>query len=237
MISSIQSTVEGLLDLIYPPRCLVCQTFGPHYLCTSCLSQIERVSRPYCPRCGHAMPTFRCRDCWGRVRSFTTARAAGTYSGVLRQAIHEFKYGGGRMLAHPLALLLHRYLTTAADFPWRRADCVVPVPIHPARRRVRGYNQGELLADQLCEMIGLPLVRDAVIRRFHTRPQVELSGEQRRSNVKDAFRVIQPAELKGKTVLLVDDVGTTGSTVHECSLALLRAGVYRVYVICLAFDA
>ena len=237
MIESAHTTADGLLDLVYPPKCLVCQTFNPLYICASCYSQIERVQQIYCERCGHPMRRRRCWNCWGRIRSFTTARAAGTYTGVLRQAIHEFKYLGRRVLADPLAHLLHLYLTTHADFPWGRADCVVPVPIHPTRYRVRGYNQSELLAERLCEMTGLPLYRDAVIRRRYTRPQVELSGDERRDNVRAAFRVTTPRDLKGKTVLLVDDVATTCSTIHECSLAILEAGAYKVYVACLAFGA
>lgn len=235
MIVLAKSVLDGLLDLVYPPKCLVCGTFGPYYLCKPCISQIERVSRPYCPRCGHTLHEAHCRNCWGRVRSFATGRAAGHYGGTLREAIHQFKYGGARMLAHPLAFVLYQYLVTSADFPWRRVDCVVPVPIHVIRQRTRGYNQSELLAEELCRMIGLPMVSDALIRKVYTRPQVELSGSERRSNVEDAFRVVRPALLKGKTILLIDDVGTTGSTVHECSLALLRAGVARIYVLCLAF--
>lgn len=237
MNTPLHETVEGLLDLVYPPKCLICETFDPFYICASCISQIERVLRPYCPRCGHPMRRSRCRDCWGRIPSFTTARAVGRYSGTLREAIHTFKYGGRRVLADPLAHLLHRYLTVSADFPWRRADCVAPVPMHPVHQRIRGYNQTELLAERLCEMTGLPLLRDAVTRWRHTRPQVELSGDERRANVRAAFRAARPAELKGKTVLLVDDVATTCSTIHECSLALLTAGAFKVYVVCLAFGA
>jgi len=232
-----QPIVEGLLDLVYPPKCLFCQAFNPLYICPSCLSKVERVSRPYCARCGHPMPRERCWNCWGRVRSFATARAAGVYSGVLREAIHEFKYGGHRALAEPLAQLLYRYLTANADFPWRRADCIIPVPIHPARQRLRGYNQSELLAERLSGTTGLPLLRGAVIRKHHTRPQVELSGNERRTNVRGAFRAAKPSELRGKIILLVDDVATTGSTIHECSLALLAAGAFKVYVVCLALGA
>lgn len=237
MTDSIRTTADGLLDLIYPSKCLGCQTFNPLYLCESCRDKIERVPWPYCPRCGHKIFGRRCRNCWGRIRSFTTARAAGEYDGVMRQAIHEFKYGGSRMLADPLAQELHRYLTVSADFPWRRADCIIPVPIHPARQRVRGYNQSELLAERLGEMIALPMVRDAVIRKRPTRPQVELSGEERRDNVRAAFRVVDPPAVKKKIVLLVDDVATTCSTIHECSLALLSAGAFKIYTVCLAFGA
>ena len=236
MKTPIREAVEGLLDLVYPPKCLTCESLNPHHLCGACLMQIERVPRPYCPICGHQV-WRRCNHCWGREPSFTAARAAGVYQGVLREAIHAFKYGGARMLADPLAQALYRYLTVYSDIPWRRAECIVPVPIYPARKRIRGYNQSELLAERLSAMTGLPLVIDAVVRNRHTRPQVELSGEERRSNVIGAFEVRKPGLVRGKIVLLVDDVATTCSTTHECSLALLAGGARKVYVACLAFGA
>ena len=235
MNTSALSIVDGLLDLIYPPKCLVCQAFGESYLCPKCIAQIEPVPDPYCPRCGHVIYGPQCKKCSERVRSFTKARAAGQYEGVLRQAIHEFKYKGSRMLAQPLALVLHRYLDKNSDFRWRKADILVPVPIHHTRKRTRGYNQSELLADELSKIVGIPMVHDALIRKFQTRPQVELSADERKTNVRDAFHVQHPSDISGKTILLIDDVGTTSSTIHECSLALLRARALRVYVLCLAF--
>ena len=229
--------LDGLLDLVYPPKCLTCESLNPHHLCENCLAQMERVTRPYCPTCGHPLRGRKCNNCWGREPSFATARAAGMYSGVFREAIQAFKYGGGRMLADPLAQVLYRYLTVYADFPWRRAECIAPVPIYPARKRVRGYNQSELLAERLSAMTGLPLAADAVVRKRHTRPQVELSGDERRANVVGAFEVRKPEAIRGKIVLLVDDVATTCSTIHECSLALLNGGARKVYVACLAFGA
>ena len=236
MKTPIQEAVDGLLDLVYPPKCLTCESLNPHHLCEACLMQIERVPRPYCPTCGHPIRR-KCNNCWGREPSFTAARAAGLYSGVLREAIHAFKYGGARMLADPLAQVLYRYLTVYADIPWRRAECIVPVPIYAARKRVRGYNQSELLAERLSAMTGLPFVTNAVVRSRHTRPQVELSGDERRANVIGAFEVRKPEGIRGKIVLLVDDVATTCSTTHECSLALLNGGARKVYVACLAFGA
>ena len=228
--------IDGLIDIVYPPKCLTCESLNPHHLCESCLLQIERVPRPYCPICGHPIRR-KCNLCWGREPSFAAARAAGVYTGVIREAIHAFKYGGARMLADPLAQVLYRYLAVYADVPWRRAECVVPVPIYPARKRVRGYNQSELLAERLSAMTGLPLAADAVVRKRHTRPQVELSREERLTNVAGAFGVRKPELIRGKIVLLVDDVVTTCSTIHECSLALLEGGARKVYVTCLAFGA
>jgi competence protein ComFC len=237
MTSPALGTLDGLFDLLFPPKCIVCGEINPHYLCASCIPEIAPVPRPYCPQCGHPIRGLNCRNCWNRVRSFTAARAAGDYSEVLRQSIHAFKYGGMRQLADPLAHLLYRYLTARADIPWRRADFIAPVPIHPTRQRVRGYNQSELLAEKLSGMTGLPPLIGGVVRNRRTRPQVELSGDQRRDNVRSAFSVPDQALVKGKNILLVDDVATTCSTIHECSLSLVTAGALNVYVVCVAFGA
>ncbi|MHB0912514.1 MAG: double zinc ribbon domain-containing protein [Armatimonadota bacterium] len=222
---------DGLLDLVYPKKCLVCGELGEEYLCAACSEQMEGVPRPYCVRCGHPLFGRRCSTCRGRIRSFEAARAAGIFTGSLRDAIHAFKYGGHRMLARPLAEILAAYLTRHADIPWERADRIVPVPIHPARKRLRGYNQSELLAGELSSLLGLPVAL-ALHRIAVSDPQVDLSGAARRENVRGIFR----ADADAGTVLLVDDVATTCSTLHECSLALLASGVERVYAVCLAFD-
>ncbi|MHB0999389.1 MAG: double zinc ribbon domain-containing protein [Armatimonadota bacterium] len=237
MTNLIRDSIDGLLDLVYPPKCLSCQELDSNYICASCIAKIEPVDLPYCTRCGHTMSGPECRSCSGRVRSFTRARAAGKYSGVLRQLIHEFKYNGARCLAEPLSGIIYDYLSSASDFPWKKADCIVPVPIHAARKRVRGYNQSELLGQSLSLKTGLPMISDAVIRKVYTQPQVKLSREQRLVNMKSAFHVSKPESIKGRTALLIDDVSTTASTIHECSLELLSAGVDRIYVVCLAFDA
>ena len=235
LLTPMVEVINGLLDLVYPPRCLGCDTLGEDYLCDACLKEIERVPQPACRICGHTLTASDCHNCAGRVRSFTSARGAADYDGVLREAIQDFKYNGKRMLARPLGDLMFAYLEKRADFPWRKADCIIPVPIHPRRRRFRGYNQSELLARHLSERTGIPLVTGLLIRRRWTKPQVECSRDERRTNLLKAFRVLNPVPICGKTVILVDDVSTTGSTIHEASIALRRAGVERIYVLCLAF--
>jgi ComF family protein len=236
MTGFLRTAFDGLLDLVYPPRCLVCETLGEPWLCPECVKKINPVPRPYCDRCGHPLIGPECTDCEGRERSFETARAAGEYSGVLREAIHHFKYGGHRMLAEPLAQILHKYLSHRSDFTWSKAQLIVPVPIHKVRKRIRGYNQSELLADELARLTGIPSRHDLMERRARTRPQVELSRDERRENLRGAFVVTSP-DIIGKTILLIDDVSTTCSTVHECSAALKKAGAKRVYVLCLAFGS
>lgn len=227
--------VDGLLELVFPKKCLVCGTFGASYFCADCASRIERVYCPFCLKCGQPIRGEKCWNCARRSPSFTAARAVGMYTGGLRQAINDFKYNGRRMLAEPLSGLMHTYLTKSCDMPWRRVDCMVPVPIHPSRRRVRGYNQTELLTASLGEKVGLPVISDSLVRVKFTGPQVELSGDERRRNVKKSFAVVDKPAIRDKSILLIDDVATTCSTVHECSKTLLFAGARRVYVLCVAF--
>lgn len=237
MAEFVKAVADGILDLIYPPKCLICGTMGEEWICKSCLSRIDPVPQPYCDRCGHPLLAPQCNNCLGRVSSFKAARAAGEYSGVFKDAIHQFKYSGHRMLASPLAHVLHNYLETDADLDWNAADVIVPVPIHHVRKRLRGYNQSELLAKELSRLTGKPVVTGAVKRIIRTKAQVDLSRTGRRENMKGAFRVVSPEVIKGKKVLLIDDVATTCSTVHECSLALRAGGATRVYVLCLAFGS
>lgn len=234
MSHPVVEVISGLLDLVFPPRCLACDTLGEDYLCESCLKQVEPVAQPVCSLCGHTVIGGGCGNCAGRVRSFTRARAVGRYDGMLREAIQDFKYSGRRMLDRPLGDLMYGYLDRHADIPWRKTDCIVPVPIHPARERVRGYNQSELLAYRLSERTGIPVVADLLVRVRRTKPQVQCSPAERRRNLERAFRVVAPVPICGKTVLLIDDVATTCSTIHEASIALRRAGVERIYVLCLA---
>jgi ComF family protein len=161
----------------------------------------------------------------------------GEYSGVLRDAIHQFKYNGHRMLAADLAGLMYKYLTTRSDFNSKGVDLIVAVPIHPVKKRLRGYNQSELLANELSRLTGIPASSRTVERFRQTRAQVELSREERLRNVSGAFKVASPEQLAGKKLLLIDDVSTTCSTVHECSLALRSGGASRVQVLCLAFGS
>ena len=225
------------LTLLYPPRCLVCNTLGASGLCAGCAAQIRPVAAPLCAVCGQTLSAEDggCFDCRRRKPAFTTARSLGAYDGVLRHAIHQFKYRDRPQLALPLGRLLAAYAQDhAAELNGLRFDALVPVPMHPARQRVRGYNQSARLARVLGDDLGLPLWTDALVRVHPTRPQVGLSGEVRRTNLRGAFAVKQAEMVTGKTLLLVDDVVTSGSSLHECALTLKAAGARSVSALTLA---
>jgi ComF family protein len=217
------------LDLILPRRCIGCRRMGA-WLCAECLDQAPRLGPPFCARCGSTTdPDGRCRRCRTPPLKIECIRSVVYSEGVLREAVHRFKYDGLTALAEPLGGLMAAHW---AQYPIP-ADVVVPVPLHAARLRERGYNQAALLASEMARRVGLPVDGETLHRQRATAPQVELGARQRRENVRDAFRCSGTA-LAGKHVLLVDDVCTTGSTLEACALALYEGGARAVRALTLA---
>jgi len=228
---------DPFLSLLYPPRCLVCSRLGESGLCASCAAQIIPVTAPFCSVCGQTLAPDDggCADCRRRRPAFIRARAVGAYDGVLRHAIHQFKYRDRPQLAIPLGLLLTAYAREqAAVLNGLQFDALLPVPMHPVRQRIRGYNQSERLARVLSQDLSLLLSTNALVRVRPTRPQVGLSAEARRTNLRGAFAVKRTEWVSGKTLLLVDDVVTSGSSLYECSVTLKAAGAKAVYALTLA---
>ena len=235
LLSAWGAALHPLLSLLYPPRCAVCRMLGGvSSLCATCAGAITPVTEPICACCGHSLNAGEhCLNCRQRPPAFDCARALGAYDGVLREAIHRFKYHDRPALAEPLgALLSAQARRQASALHDLRFDAVLPVPMHHVRRRRRGYNQSERLARVLAQELGLPLDTKTLVRPRATRPQVGLEAKARRVNLAGAFAV--RASVKGKDLLLVDDVMTTGSSLHECAAALKIAGAGRVDALTLA---
>ena len=208
-----------VVDLLLPPRCGGCRHIGS-WLCDECRARIRRLEEPICRRCGVEVASPR-RDCGCRSRlpALTRLRSAVAYEGPVESAIHRFKYEGWRRLAKPLALLLaERLVVEGTSAPW-----VVAVPLHPARRRQRGFNQAELLATELRRLLGLGAPPGELVRMRPTPPQVGNDRRTRHENVRDAFAWRGPG-LHGEAILVVDDVATTGATLDACASALKVAG-------------
>jgi ComF family protein len=228
---------DPFLTLLYPPRCLVCKALGESGLCAACARQIAPVAPPFCRTCGQTLlpDANGCLDCRRRRTAFTRARSMGAYDGVLRHAIHQFKYRDRPQMAVPLGHLLTAYARDhAAELNGLHFDSLLPVPMHPIRQRRRGYNQSERLARVVGNELSLPLLTGALVRIRPTRPQVGLTGEARRTNLRGAFAAQQPELITGNTLLLIDDVVTSGSSLHECALVLKAAGAKSVYALTLA---
>lgn len=217
---------RSLLDLLLPPRCGGCLALGA-WLCPHCARAVRPLRDPRCPRCGRELEftAQRC-PCRARLRALTALRSALAYEGPVERAIHRFKYEGWRALAAPLARLLGPEVEAAR--PGGPVALAVAVPLHPRRARDRGYNQSELLARQLRARHGLGHPRRGrLVRVRDTPPQVGLDRVQRRANVAGAF-AWQGPDLRGTSVLLVDDVATTGATLEACATALREAGAGTV---------
>lgn len=224
---------SGVLDLIYPPKCLVCGDIQEYYLCPKCTARIDYLVPPVCDRCGLPVDEISCRNIHCKTLNFTRARAVAVYDGVIREAIHQLKYSGRTVLMGELNTLLVDYMATYPDFAGD-ATAVIPIPIHASRERERGFNQSALLAKGVSEYLRLPLLTHALERVGGLRPQVQLSEYDRVHNVKGAFKASPSISLEGQRILLIDDVLTTGSTTSEASKVLREAGAARVYVLTLA---
>jgi ComF family protein len=232
---------RAFLDILFPPLCHVCRTHVPGdeeiHICAACREKIAPIASPFCPVCGVPFATedgidHPCGPCLTDRPPFARARSATVFQGAVQELVHRFKYGRKMHLARPLGLLTARALS---DFARQAApDCIVPVPLHNRRLRERGFNQSQLLGRMLAKRWSIPLSVNNLRRIRWTEPQVGLSSSERERNVRGAFAIADPAHIREKRVLLVDDVYTTGSTVAECARTLARAGAEEVFVITVA---
>jgi ComF family protein len=222
------------LQLLLNPLCAACDApldkplEGP--VCAVCWRAIAELTPPVCARCGDAMARgradSRCLRCLGDPPKFAAARSAGQYHGSLRRIIHAFKYERRRALARRLAEMMRKAAADLID----QADAVVPVPLHPWRIAGRGFNQ----ADDLALELGRPLSR-VLRRRRHGPPQAGLPASHRQANVHNAYALRRMpgtrTTVRGKTLMLVDDVMTTGATLNACAAVLLDAGARSVLAV------
>jgi len=214
---------DALLDLLYPRECAGCGASIAEArrlaFCAGCDGVLEWIAPPACPRCGAARSGERCGECDGREFRFAGATALGKYDGRLRDHLLALKFRGGRYLADEFG----RRLAERID---RKVDLVVPVPMSRWKLLFRGYNAAALVAERLARHAGLAFDARALRKIRRTKPQAELEREERLLNPKGAYRA---AGVRG-SVLLVDDVLTTGATANACTEALLQAGAAEVRV-------
>lgn len=228
------SIVEGLLELLFPSRCLVCRRAGADVFCRECRASVRFLDEPLCGVCGIPVeePGGVCVPCRESPPLFTAARGAAVYEGTLRKAIHALKYGGKRRMALPLGQIMASRFAALRVSP----DVLLPVPLHPARERERGFNQAVLLAESLSELVGVSIEAGAVRKVRSSPSQRALTRQERMRNLHGAFTVAVPRRVEGRRVLLVDDVMTTGATFSEVAGALLEAGAAEVRCLCAARD-
>lgn len=234
------SLIERWFQFFLPSQCHCCGTFleeDEQGFCPDCLSKIRWIEPPFCIRCGvpflsPEVGDHHCGACLTGRKYFTMARAVGCYEGPFREAIHRWKYEERNSLTSFLGGKLvegfWRYWNSNA------LDLLIPVPLHPIRLRERGFNQALLLVKELSRCTRIPYNTRLLRKKRPTTPQVHLSGREREGEVRGSFHISRTEEVQGRSILLVDDVYTTGATVNECSKILLRAGAKRVDVLTLA---
>lgn len=222
------AAAETAANLLFPWSCVACSRAGA-LLCDACAQAVLPMPAGGCPRCGEVLDRpGLCAVCAALPDDpLAFGRSAAIYDGPVRSAIHHLKYER----RPELAPLLARYLVAALQRPeWapHLADlnAIAPVPLHAQRMAKRGYNQAELLAQALAATTGMPLRTNLLMRSRETRPQVGLNAAERRRNVDASFHA-SPA-VAGQTLLLIDDVFTTGATLRDCARAAHDAGAARV---------
>lgn len=232
--------LERLLQFLLPSQCYCCGKFleeSQQGICQDCLSKIRWIEPPLCTLCGvpflsTEIKNHFCGACLTGRKYFTMARALGVYEGTFREAIHRWKYEEKSYLTS----FFGEKLVEGFRCYWNpdSFDLLIPVPLHPDRLRERGFNQALLLVKALNRGTRIPYSKRLLRKKLPTTPQVHLSGGEREREVRGSFHIPRAEEIKGKSVLLVDDVYTTGATVNECSKVLLKAGAERVDVLTLA---
>ena len=231
--------INYLVSLLFPLRCPVCdgivKPFGEK-ICLECMKKLKYVTPPRCMRCGkkldHAEKEY-CHDCTVKVHRYIQGRALYEYRSIA-SGIYRFKYGNRREYADFFGEEISRYLN---DFIREISpDGLVPIPLHRKKQRKRGYNQAYLLAEAIGKYTGIPVYDNLLKRVKNTVPLKSLNPEERQNNLKKAF-IMVGNDVKLKTIMIIDDIYTTGSTVDEAAAVLMAGGVEKVYFLTLACGA
>jgi len=237
----IRHLYTALLDLLFPPTCILCRkalslSSRQFQLCGICQSRVVLNRPPFCQRCSCPVTADTgpfCARCQRTSYHFDWVWACCPYQDAMKDLLHLFKYREKTALrfffAARMSVFLQTYGISLAAF-----DCVVPVPLHPARLRERGYNQSALLAQELGRTARCPVLGRSLLRIRNTKSQTTLRQKERWTNIRSAFTIKCPFIFKHKNVLIVDDLFTTGATTSEAARVLKQAGAQQVAVLTLA---
>lgn len=227
-LTLLKSAFRPITEFIYPPTCFICESLmdgGENRVCTACWSSIRSVNQD----------DLLFREMHARLTSDSTSHVSDLISlyhfekdGALQSIIHQLKYDGMTSLGHELGRKLGEKLMT--EFPRPAIDGIVPVPLHATKLRERGYNQSNYIAMGIRERSEVPVFTSLLQRHKYTTSQTQLSAQERKENVGDAFELNKRylLNLTGKTFLIVDDVITTGATIEACAQALMNKGASKV---------
>ncbi len=238
MIEKMKKMAAGAVQVLYPLRCPVCDEIVAQpgeKICLECMAKLKLLTPPWCMKCGKKTAEGEefCPDCRERRHRFDRGRNLYEYS-CAAGPIYRFKYGGRREYADFFGEQMAEYL---GEFIRNvRPDALVPIPLHKSRQAQRGYNQAELLARALGKRTDIPVRSDLLVRVRKTEPMKKLNPQERQNNLKKAFN-IAGNDVKLKTILVVDDIYTTGATMDEAAGVLKEAGIEKVYFAALACGA
>ena len=225
-----KKTAEILLDMLYPKKCPLCHQIlreKNSLVCPDCFQKAIPMKEPLCMKCGRPvrMEEEYCQDCRSGVHHFTERRSIFPYGEIWRQSLVRFKYYGcreyGDFYAKAISIYGRKYLER-----WK-SQLIVPVPLHSRKKRMRGFNQAAYLAERVSRFTGIPWSDNLVIKIRNTKSQKKLNASQRKKNLRNAYLVTR--KITGFSVLVVDDVYTTGSTMDAMAMCLQEAGAKDVY--------
>ncbi len=230
MLPHVLKLGEKALDFLFPQYCVGCGKEGS-FICGSCLQSQPLITPPICPLCGRPQTSgILCSGCVSWKAEIDGIRSPFRFESVIQQAVYQLKYRNLRSIATMLAGFLNDFMkTNPID-----GNVLVPVPLHKSRVRERGYNQSYLLAKELAKLSGLPVIRNSLVKHTKSLPQARSANvEERKKNVSGVFSV-HDRRLKGKEVILVDDVSTSGATLDACAAVLKETGAVSVWGLTLA---
>lgn len=233
---------EKILEVVFPSNiyCICCENIidntRPYSLCDACVRNLHWANENTCKKCGKILgKNYRrefCNDCYEMEHYFEKGFTCAEYGMYEKLIVRDLKYHSKPYFGDKLAeIMTDRLLPENLQ-----VDLILPIPMHKSKERKRGYNQAALLAKGISRRINVPFDKTLMMRMRRTKPMNKMSPQERRDNVKDAFtlRREKVKMVKGKTILLVDDIFTTGSTLDECSRLLLDSGAEKIYMICFA---
>ena len=207
------------LDLLFPPKCPFCQNV------------LDDPGEPLCPACQPLLPWLDGKDAFRKVENTEGCWSALEYRDAVRECVHRFKFSPVCAYGQPLGLLAAQCAQNQGDI---KADCVTWVPLSRKRRKERGFDQAQLMANEVGKLLGLPVEKLLVKQRENHRQSRLTEYSQRKANVLGAYEVSTNSAVMGKHILLVDDVVTSGATLSDCARALKRAGAAQVWCVTLA---
>ncbi|MBM4404145.1 MAG: ComF family protein [Candidatus Cloacimonetes bacterium] len=230
----LSATLKATLDCILPPVCLSChQRLDPaaDILCESCREALTPVNEPICPKCGAEAVTKVCDHCFDITYVFDQGRSLFRFDGAIQDLVHKVKYEGYLSPVTWFACHAAEHLKSFSCYD--DLDIITATPLHRVRRRERGFNQSELIARKLAELMDLPY-HELIRRRSYTLSQTNLSKQEREHNLRDVFVALHPGLIAERHILLVDDVFTTGTTVNEVSKVIKKYQPRRISVLTMA---